>query len=123
MRRARFLGSLSQSRTPATRSAKSGAVEREARRRGFHVIPELSGHGIGHTIHEDPSVANYLDAFNRTLLTEGLVLTIEPIIAAGTSHVSLDPDKWTLRTIDRSRAAHYEHTLVITKSGPLLLTV
>ena len=75
------------------------------------------------TIHEEPSVPNFPDALNRALLTAGLVLTIEPIIAAGTNRVTLDPDKWTIRTADHSLAAHYEHTLVITKGAPLLLTV
>ena len=97
-------------------------VEREVRRRGFHVIRELGGHGIGHTIHEDPSVPNFPDPFNHARLTEGLVLTIEPIIAAGTGRIKLDPDKWTLRTTDGSLAAHYEHTLVITRGDPILLT-
>jgi methionyl aminopeptidase len=99
------------------------AVEREVRRRGFHVIRELGGHGIGRTIHEEPSVPNYPDLFSHARLTEGLVLTIEPIIAAGTSRVSLDADRWTLRTTDGSLAAHYEHTLVITRKEPVLLTV
>jgi methionyl aminopeptidase len=98
------------------------AVEREVRRRGFHVIRELGGHGIGHTIHEDPSVPNFPDPFNHVRLTEGMVLTIEPIIAAGTNRVRLDEDKWTLRTDDGSLAAHYEHTLVITCGDPILLT-
>ncbi len=99
------------------------AVEREVRRRGFHVIRELGGHGIGHTIHEEPSVPNFADPFARTRLTEGLVLTIEPIISAGSSRVTLDPDRWTLRTVDGSLTAHYEHTLVITRDQPILLTV
>jgi methionyl aminopeptidase len=98
------------------------AVEREVRRRGFHVIRELGGHGIGRSIHEEPSVPNFPDPFARARLTEGLVLTIEPIIAAGTSRVSLDADRWTLRTTDGSLAAHYEHTLVITRGDPILLT-
>jgi methionyl aminopeptidase len=98
------------------------AVEREVRRRGFHVIRELGGHGIGHTIHEPPSVPNFADASNHARLTEGLVLTIEPIIATGTSHVALDADNWTLRTVDGSLAAHYEHTLVITRGEPIVLT-
>jgi len=98
------------------------AVEREVRRRGFHIIRELGGHGIGHTIHEDPSVPNFPDPFNRAQLTEGMVLTIEPIIAAGTSRITLDSDKWTLRTTDGSLAAHYEHTLVITRGEPIVLT-
>ncbi|MGB6499653.1 MAG: type I methionyl aminopeptidase, partial [Candidatus Acidiferrum sp.] len=90
------------------------AVEREVRRRGFHVVRELGGHGVGRTIHESPSVPNYADPSARHLLTEGLVITIEPIIAAGTGNVSLDRDGWTVRTADRSLSAHYEHTIVIT---------
>jgi len=98
------------------------AVEREVRRRGFHVIPELGGHGIGRTIHESPSVPNYADPLARHLLTEGLVVTIEPIIAASTGAVSLDRDKWTVRTADGGLSAHYEHTIVITRGDPILLT-
>jgi methionyl aminopeptidase len=98
------------------------AVEREVRRRGFYVIRELGGHGIGRTIHEEPSVPNFPDPFRRAQLTEGMVLTIEPIIAAGTNRVTLDRDRWTLRTSDGSLAAHYEHTLVITRGRPILLT-
>ncbi|MGC1491335.1 MAG: type I methionyl aminopeptidase [Candidatus Acidiferrum sp.] len=98
------------------------AVEREVRRRGFHVVRELGGHGVGRTIHESPSVPNYADPSARHLLTEGLVITIEPIIAAGTGNVSLDRDGWTVRTADRSLSAHYEHTIVITKGEPILLT-
>jgi methionyl aminopeptidase len=99
------------------------AVEKEVHRHGFHVIRELGGHGIGRTIHESPSVPNYDAHDARALLTEGLVLTIEPIIAAGTGNVQLDSDGWTVRTVDGSRAAHYEHTLVITRGEPVLLTV
>jgi len=98
------------------------AVEREVRRRGFHVIRELGGHGIGRTIHEPPSVPNYADFSAQHKLTEGLVITIEPIIAAGSGEVSLDKDGWTYRTADRSLSAHYEHTVVITRGQPLLLT-
>jgi methionyl aminopeptidase len=98
------------------------AVEREVRRRGFYVIRELGGHGVGRTIHESPSVPNYADPEARHLLTEGLVITIEPIIAAGTGNVSLDRDGWTVRTADGSLSAHYEHTIVITKREPILLT-
>ena len=98
------------------------AVEREVRRRGFHVVRELGGHGIGRTIHEPPSVPNYADFSAQHKLTEGLVITIEPIIAAGTGEVSLDDDGWTYRTTDGSLSAHYEHTIVITRGGPVLLT-
>jgi methionyl aminopeptidase len=118
-----FRQSLSAARSGNAVREIGRAVEREVRRRGFHVIRELGGHGIGQTIHEEPSVPNFSDAFNRAQLTEGLVLTIEPIIAAGTGNVTLDPDKWTIRTADHSLAAHYEHTLVITKGEPILLTL
>ena len=97
-------------------------AEREVRRRGFHVIKELGGHGIGRTIHEPPSVPNYADFSAQHKLTEGLVITIEPIIAAGTGQVSLDQDRWTYRTVDGSLSAHYEHTIVITRGQPVLLT-
>jgi methionyl aminopeptidase len=98
------------------------AVDREVRRRGLHVIPELGGHGVGRTIHESPSVPNFADPAARALLTEGLVITIEPIIAAGTGAVSLGRDGWTVRTADGSLSAHYEHTVVITRAAPILLT-
>jgi methionyl aminopeptidase len=98
------------------------AVEREVRRRGFHIIPELGGHGVGRTIHESPSVPNYADPDARDFLTEGLVITVEPIIAASNGHVSLDRDGWTVRTADGCLSAHYEHTIVITRGEPILLT-
>jgi methionyl aminopeptidase len=108
---------------PGNRTKDIGrAVEREVRRRGFSIIRELGGHGIGRTIHEPPSVPNYADFSAQHKLTEGLVITIEPIIAAGAGEVSLDKDGWTYRTADRSLSAHYEHTVVITRGQPLLLT-
>lgn len=99
------------------------AVEREVLRRGFHVVRELGGHGIGRTIHESPSVPNFAAPNAHDILTEGLVFTIEPIIAAGSGKVWLDKDGWTVRTADGSLAAHYEHTVVITRGEPVLLTV
>jgi len=98
------------------------AVEHEVRRCGFSVIRELCGHGVGRTIHEEPQVPNHYDPRYRTKLTEGLVITIEPIIAAGAGRPELQPDRWTIRTADRSLSAHYEHSVVITKGEPILLT-
>lgn len=114
----------------AARSAHAGnrvydigrAVERETHRCGFHVMRELCGHGVGRTIHEPPSVPNYHDSRFRARLTEGLVITIEPIISAGSGRGELQPDKWTICTADGALSAHYEHTVVITKGAPILLT-
>jgi methionyl aminopeptidase len=97
-------------------------VEKEVQRSGFAVIRELAGHGIGRTIHEAPRVPNYADARDNQILTEGLVITVEPIIAAGSGRIFTAPDKWTMITADHRPAAHYEHTLVITKGAPMLLT-
>ncbi|MGB6943666.1 MAG: type I methionyl aminopeptidase [Bryobacteraceae bacterium] len=116
--------------THALRSARAGnrvheigrVVDRETRRGGFRVLRELCGHGVGRTIHEPPSVPNYYEPRVRARLTEGLVITIEPIISAGSGHSALQPDRWTIRTADGSLSAHHEHTIVITKSAPILLT-
>jgi len=97
------------------------AVQTEVRRHGFSVVRGLCGHGVGRTIHEPPEVPNTYDRFQRDILTEGLVLTIEPMISAGSANpVQLD-DGWTIRTSDGSLAAHCEHTLVITRGRPLIL--
>jgi methionyl aminopeptidase len=98
------------------------AVEQETHRCGFQVMRELCGHGVGRTIHEPPSVPNYHDPRFRARLTEGLVITIEPILAAGSGLGVLQKDKWTIRTADGSLSAHYEHTLAITAGAPILLT-
>ena len=98
------------------------AVERVVRDEGFTVIRGLTGHGIGRTIHEPPSVPNHFDPWQQDVLTEGLVLTIEPIICAGRDAVTEDDDGWTVRTRDGSLAAHHEHTLIITTGRPVLLT-
>ena len=97
-------------------------VEREVRRAGFSVIRDLGGHGIGRTIHEEPRVPNYADPVANQILTEGLVITVEPIIAAGSGRTFTAKDGWTVITADHQPSAHYEHTLVITKGAPLLLT-
>ena len=114
----------------ATRVARAGnrvseigrVVEREVHRCGFSVIRELGGHGIGRTIHERPSVPNYSDPTVQQILSEGLVITIEPIIAAGSGRAVVAGDGWTIRTADRTASAHYEHTLVITNDEPIQLT-
>jgi len=98
------------------------AVGHEVRRCGFSVIKDLCGHGVGRKIHEEPCVPNHFDPRFRMRLHEGLVITIEPIIAAGRGDITLQPDNWTYRTNDHSLSAHYEHTLVITRGRPILVT-
>ena len=97
-------------------------IEREVRGFGFSVVRGLDGHGIGRTIHEPPSVPNSYNPRQKDVLTEGLVITIEPIICAGSGRAIESGDGWTIRTADGSLAAHYEHTLVITRDAPTLLT-
>ena len=103
-------------------SAIGAAVDDEVRRSGFFVIRELCGHGIGRTIHERPNIPNFADPHSIELLTEGLVITVEPIIASKSGNAYLANDGWTMRTSDNGLAAHHEHTLVITRGEPLLLT-
>ena len=98
------------------------AVQNEVRRHGFAVVHGLSGHGVGRTIHEEPTVPNTYDRWQKDVLTEGLVITIEPMITAGSSRPVEAADGWTIRTSDGSLSAHHEHTLVITRQEPLILT-
>ena len=99
------------------------AVETEVKRRGFSVIPTVAGHGVGRTIHEEPSVPNYDAPWLDEPLEEGLVLAIEPVISGGSSRVHEDADGWTVKTSDGSPSAHFEHTVVITRHQPIVLTV
>jgi methionyl aminopeptidase len=128
--KSRLIACVEHAFRKATKVARAGMrvaeigreVEREVRRSGFSVIRELGGHGIGRTIHEPPSVPNYLVRNSKDVLTEGLVITVEPIIAAGSGRVFLGADGWTVQTIDGGMSAHYEHTLVITNDEAMLLT-
>jgi methionyl aminopeptidase len=119
---AAFRSALTVARAGVRVNEIGRAVEREVRRRGFSVIRGLSGHGVGRTIHEEPSIPNYYNPFQHDVLTEGMVITIEPMISAGSSRVVQDADGWTLRTDDGSLSAHHEHTLVITRTAPVVLT-
>lgn len=119
---AAFEKGLAAATAGARVNAIGRAVSREVRRRGFSVVKGLAGHGVGRTIHEPPTVANEWDPSERAVLTAGLVITIEPMVSAGSAWPVEEQDGWTLRTRDRSLAAHYEDTLVITNGVPLVLT-
>ncbi len=99
------------------------AVERVVEARGFSVLRDLQGHGVGRAIHEPPEVPSWDAPWANERLREGQVLTIEPIIGAGGREVADDAaDGWTIRTRDGARSAHAEHTIVITSGEPLVLT-
>lgn len=98
------------------------AVQKEVRNSGYSVVHDLTGHGIGRTIHEPPTIPNHRDLRCDALLTDGLVFTIEPLVSAGVARTRTKTDGWTVQTRDRSLAAHYEHTVMVTKTGPVLLT-
>jgi methionyl aminopeptidase len=108
---------------PSKRVAELGRViDGEIRARGFSVLREVAGHGVGRTIHEPPDVLNYFNPHQRDRLVEGMVVAVEPIIAARPARVVEGKDGWTLRTHNGALAAHYEHTVLITKDGPRKLT-
>ena len=98
------------------------AIQSYCEKRGFYVVREYVGHGIGKSIHEDPNVPNYGRKGTGVKLTEGMTLAIEPMINAGTANIEILPDKWTVVTADGSLAAHWEHTVAITKDGPVITT-
>jgi methionyl aminopeptidase len=102
-------------------SAAIGAVARQG---GYGLHTDFGGHGVGHTMHESPSVPNEGRAGRGLRLEAGLVIAIEPwFMAGGEDSYVVDPDGWTLRSGDGSRAAHVEHTVAITAAGPQILTV
>jgi methionyl aminopeptidase len=106
----------------ATLREVGAAVERAARRRGFEVLRELPGHGIGHAMHEEPTVFNWANPAATTRLTPGLVFSIEPMLTAGVPRIVLGADGWTIRTVDLAPSAHEEHTIMVSEAGPVILT-
>jgi methionyl aminopeptidase len=115
----------------ALRTAKAGSplngigrtVQNEAGRRGYNVIYDLTGHGIGRSLHESPKeILNYYNPNDRRILSEGLVLAVEPFLTTGIGRVVEEKDGWALRTMDRAIAAQFEHTIVVTRDEPIVLT-
>src|SRR6202789_4214131 len=100
----------------------SNAVQAMCEAEGYGVVREFVGHGIGKRMHEDPQIPNYGDAGKGPRLKAGMVLAIEPMINMGSAEVKVLEDGWTAITIDGSFSAHFEHTVAITKDGPVILT-
>ncbi len=98
------------------------AVQSYCEERGYGVVREYTGHGVGKALHEDPSVPNYGTAGKGVRLLAGMTIAIEPMINQGTAAVKQLSDGWTIVTKDKKLSAHFEHTIAITNDGPVILT-
>jgi methionyl aminopeptidase len=98
------------------------AIQSYVESEGFSIVRDFIGHGIGPTIHEEPQVPHFGQPHRGLRLKEGMVITIEPMVNIGEWHSKMDSNGWTARTVDGSLSAQYEHTIAITKKGPILLT-
>ena len=98
------------------------AIQKHVEAHGFSVVREFVGHGIGASLHEEPQIANYGDPGRGPRLAEGMTLAIEPMVNVGKPSVKMLSDGWTAVTRDGSLSAHFEHTVAVTKNGPLVLT-
>jgi methionyl aminopeptidase len=101
----------------------SAAVQSHVEDAGFSVVRDLVGHGVGRSLHEEPAVPNFGRPGTGPVLEEGMTLAIEPMVNAGSYRVKIDSDGWTVRTADGEPSAHFEHTVLVTRNGPEILTI
>jgi methionyl aminopeptidase len=113
---------ISQARIGNDVSDISNAIQTVTEEAGFSVVRSLVGHGVGHSYHEDPQVPNFRSSHSGPPLVEGMTLAIEPMITAGSHEVWIHDDGWSISTCDGSLSAHFEHTVAITRTGPVILT-
>lgn len=113
---------IKAARPGATTGDIGFAVQNFLEKRGFAVIKKFVGHGIGRQLHLSPEVPNFGRKHEGERLYEGMAIAIEPMVSAGTDDVEVMKDGWTARTRDGASSAHFEHTVVITKKGPLIVT-
>jgi methionyl aminopeptidase len=99
------------------------AIQHHVEEHGFSVVREFVGHGIGAALHEEPQIANYGEPGHGPRLAEGMTLAIEPMVNMGRPAVRVLADGWTAVTRDGSLSAHFEHTVAVTKNGPLVMTM
>jgi len=99
------------------------AIQAYVEGEGFSVVREYVGHGVGRQMHEDPQVPNYGDPESGPVLKEGMVIAIEPMVNVGDWRTKRDPDNWTVRTLDGSLSAHFEHTLAVRDGAAEVLTL
>ncbi len=114
---------ISQVRVGGRISDIGHAIQRHVESEGFSVVREFVGHGIGSALHEEPQIANYGEPGRGPRMAEGMVLAIEPMVNMGRPAVKVLSDGWTAVTRDGSLSAHFEHTVAVTKDGPLVLTM
>ncbi len=100
----------------------SHAVQSYVESKGFSIVRDFVGHGIGRQLHEDPEIPNYGAPKQGPLLKAGMVFAIEPMVNMGTARTKVLSDGWTAVTVDKKPSAHFEHTVAITESGPVILT-
>lgn len=99
-------------------------IEKEAKRNGFRTIKNLCGHGVGHTLHDEPeSIFNYFEKRDHRILRPGMVLAIEPFISDRDEYVEEEPDGWTLKTPHHSEVIQFEHTVMVGEDEPIILTL
>ena len=98
------------------------AIQQHVEAHGFSIVREFVGHGIGASLHEDPQIANYGEPGRGPRLAEGMTLAIEPMVNVGRPGVKMLADGWTAVTRDGSLSAHFEHTVAVSKNGPVVLT-
>jgi methionyl aminopeptidase len=101
----------------------SAAIQTHAETRGFSLVKEYSGHGVGRSLHEEPVVLNYVANGRGIVLKPGLVLAIEPMVNQGVDKVEVLKDGWTVVTKDRKCSAHFEHSVAVTTEGPIILSL
>ncbi|CAM4070214.1 methionine aminopeptidase [Bacillus manliponensis] len=118
-----FWAAMKKVRAGAKQNQIGRAVANDARQNGYTVIQNLTGHGIGLSLHEAPNhILNYFDPMDSALLKEGLVLAVEPFVSMKADHIVELGDGWTFVTPDKSLVAQCEHTIVVTKGEPIILT-
>ncbi len=125
--RGALMAGLAQARAGNRLKQISKAVQEYVENRGYSVVRQLTGHGIGQKMHEPPQIPNFYSRGEfddyELVLQPGMVLAIEPMVNVGTGQVQVGEDGWTVRTADGEASAHFEHTVVITEAEPLVLTL
>ena len=114
---------ISEARAGARLGNISAAIQNYAESRGYSVVREYTGHGIGREMHEEPQIPNYGSANEGPVLASGMVLAIEPMVNIGTYKVQTKADGWTIVTIDGLPSAHFEHTVAVTNIDADILTI